>query len=110
MKHDLQCHNSTVTADDSFGEAEIRKAEPRFFDAKFGKRETFTFYRGAVICRHTVKFTGRSPERRTVAYLLVTDENGHAYTSHINGDFATVKQAQNAIDLIYDTGVLHPKV
>jgi len=92
-KHSL----GTLEHDDGITESEIRNAIPNFFKTKFGKRETFTFYRGFVICRHTVQFTGEKPKRRTVVYVYVPEFKD---TLCVTSELGSIRQAKAYIDVI----------
>lgn len=50
---------------------DVESGEPLFFKTPHGKRETYTMYRGFMIVRNSVKFTGqRQSTRRTIVYLF----------------------------------------
>ena len=94
--------DSTITIDEDISLVDIERAEPKFFSTKFGKRETYTMYRGQLICRHTVTFTGCKPERRTTAYLF--DAVGKS-TFCISGmDLKSIGHAKGVIDQIIEQG------
>lgn len=82
-------------------EREIREKCPRFFNTKFGKRETFSFHRGFIISRHTVQYSNSKPERKTVIYLYDVDDN---QTYLIDCHCKSVQQAKSIIDHIIKTG------
>lgn len=84
---------------------DMRVAEPHFFSRKFGKRETYHVHRGCLICRHTVEFTGRKPQRMTVGYLFgyFRPENKYS-TFHIESNAYSLDAMKAEIDAILDRG------
>ncbi len=108
-KVNFPVHHSFFTVDEDVSELDIRSAVPKFFSCPFGKRETYTIHRGAVICRHTVTYTGCKPERLTVTYLFGRwPEEKHSdvfclspYTPKLN----SVAQAKRQVDRILDSGM-----
>lgn len=85
---------------------DIERAEPKFFSAKFGKREAFTIHRGQLICRYTARLS-HGPVRMTTVYLFI-HRPGHAKPDTMNissrNPVNNVRQAQRLIDSILDSG------
>lgn len=77
---------------------------PLFFSCKHGRRETYTFYRGQIIVRNTVQFTGVPPERRTVVYLFVKEPEHSSYDTMCVGHPSSIYQAKKLIDEILESG------
>jgi len=71
---------------------------PNFFRTKFGRRETYDVYRGFLICRCTVQFTGCRPIRKTTVYLY---DPVRKDTMHCGGDdIHNIGHARKLIDRI----------
>ena len=103
----IKVYDSIYMVDEANSLVDFERAEPLFFSVKFGKREMFTIYRGCLICRHTVQFTGERPTRRTVAYLW--GRIGGKLASFCiapGGELKSVAQAQRLIDRVLESGVL----
>lgn len=101
-------HRANFTVNEDVSELDIRAAVPKFFACPFGKRETYTFHRGAVICRHTCTFTGCKPQRMTVAYLFgrwprQTQSDVFCLSSYVP-TLTSIAQAKRHIDRILDSG------
>lgn len=114
MRHYIRTSNDIhFLVDDTVSESIIRNYEWLFFRNKFGKRETFTFYRGAVIVRHTVDIDRfQRSVRRTVPYVYVCrtcddPTNYKNYTLWCVSDFeGDLRQAKRKIDKILEGGQL----
>lgn len=84
---------------------DMRRNCPQFFRTPHGKRETYTEYRGQLIVRNTVQFTGCKPERKTTLYLYLP--NG--YPDSKSPDFFCVgcardiASAKRMIDRLLET-------
>lgn len=91
--------------DESFYLSAIRQKCPAFFRTPFGQRETYVVYRGFIICRHTVHFTGCRPERHTVVYLYdpVKNDMMHCGTT-VAEDLKNIGHARKLIDRILSLG------
>ena len=76
--------NSTFYVDPTASLDDMQQKCPLFFRTAHGKRETYTPYRGCLIVRNTVTFTGCKPVRKTAIYLF----GQHCDT--FNHDFSTV--------------------
>lgn len=94
--------NSIITVDDSATLSQIREAVPNFFRTPFGKRETFTMYRGQIIVRNTQTFSDGSKRRMTIPYLFVTYPNGVQDTFCISVCARDIKHAKKIIDIVLD--------
>lgn len=102
-KHD---EKSFFTHDETKSESEIRSTVPNFFNVKFGKRETYCFYRGFVITRSTRQFTGCAPERLTFLYVYLPNSGGTPDLLHVNTDATSVRAAKQHVDRILESGIL----
>lgn len=100
---------STFVINESVTESDMRRHCPLFFRTPHGKRETYEAYRGFLIVRNTVKFTGMPPERRTVIYLFAVDasEGNNKYDTNCvstgNCKMST-RQAKRYIDDVIAKG------
>jgi hypothetical protein len=92
--------------DEATSLAAIERGEPLFFKTTHGKRETYETYRGFLIVRNTVQFTGCKPERRTVVYLYTDDLEGRPGTLCVSAGskVGSTAQARRLIDRIIETG------
>lgn len=88
-----------VEHDDDVSELDMRAAMPNFFRNRFGKRETYTFHRGFIICRYTAQFTGCRPTRKTVLYLYSKKDRD---VFHIDGAGNSVRSAMRRVDWILE--------
>jgi hypothetical protein len=80
---------------------DMEKGCPLFFKTKFGKRETYSVYRGQLIVRYSVQFTNGT-QRLTSVYLFFGDDlNCISSGSDIN----TEGQAKKLIDRVLDGGI-----
>ncbi len=109
MKHVITTSAETRFVVDEFSSiGDIHNAEPKFFTAKFGKRETFDMYRGFLICRCTVTFSDNKPERKTTVYMFGYEEGDAAnkYTLCVSSkyDLNSTRQAKQLIDQIITKG------
>jgi len=96
----LRYSNTSLAHDDSVSECTIRSNCPNFFNCKHGKRETYTFYRGCIIVRNTVQFTGCPPERKTTVYLYFPESPD---TLHLCWS-KDVRDAKRTIDRVLEAG------
>ena len=84
-----------------------------FFKTPHGKRETYTVYRGQLIVRNTMQFTGEKPTRMTAVHLYFpngyADNPGHAdlFCISAGSGVGTVRQAEKLIDRVLDGGIYH---
>jgi hypothetical protein len=95
--------------DTEASELDIRAACPVFFANPHGRRETYIVYRGCVIVRHTVTFTGCKPERLTVAYLFGRWPEDKTSDMFIAGPdyperLTSIAHAKRHLDAILDSG------
>ena len=92
--------------DEHISLATIRNECPTFFRSKTGYRETYTMYRGQLIVRGSVKFTGCRQERKTCVYLYFVDGEMPQDTLCVSAgnEVYTVAQAKKLIDKVLDTG------
>lgn len=102
-------HNASFAVDTDASELDIRAAIPATFAHPRGHNERYVFYRGCLIVRHTVTFTGCKPERLTVAYLFgrwpkeKTSDlfiAGPDYPEHLT----SIAHAKRHLDAILDNG------
>ena len=102
----MPLHNSDFVVDTDFSEAQIRSNARHFFtNRRPGERETATFYRGCVIVRRTVKFTGCKPERLTTVFLFGKYADGDGDLTFcvvppVNGEIKSIVQAKGHVDRI----------
>ena len=86
---------------------EMKQGLWSFFKTPYGDRETYTVYRGQLIVRNTVQFTGGSPSRRTMVYIYcVASNEGKCEmpdTFHV-GQSSSIYQAKKLIDEILESG------
>ncbi len=97
---------TVITVDEHATLGDVRRAEPKFFSVKFGKRESYSMHRGCLILRMTVEHPGRDSQRKTIVYLFGEwTEGDHKYhgTLHM-GEASTVDQAKKMIDKTLETG------
>lgn len=98
--------------DEHLSLTDIEQGCPMFFRCPHGRRETYTVYRGQLIVRNTVQFTGCRPQRKTTVYLVTTHEvhrgnwrrTPNFETFCLGSDYSTIYQAQRAIDRVLDGG------
>jgi hypothetical protein len=85
--------------------AEIKTKVPSFFTTPFGKRETYTMYRGFLIVRNTVQFSSGS-ERKTIVYLFTHNLEGRPDTFCVSPgtQLSGIQDAKKLIDKILETG------
>lgn len=95
-------YGETAVVDDSTSETDIRRAIPNFFRQPHGRRETYTVYRGCLIVRMTVQFTGGPPTRRTVAYYYDVKAKDTFCLSTGHLELQSVYQAKKLIDRMFD--------
>lgn len=106
MKHKIQLYSSFIEVDEGTTESKIRRNCPGFFKTPHGKRETFSMYRGALIVRHTVQYTGCNPKRETVVYLYTDDMEGRpdTFCVSVGSKCNNLRDAKKLVDRIYETG------
>jgi len=92
--------------DESTSLSTIQAACSTFFKTPHGKRETYDTYRGFLIVRNTVQFTGGKPERRTTVYLFDLDTND-TFCVSAGVDLSGVAHAEALIDRILTMGEYH---
>ena len=97
--------NSTLYVDPFASLCDMKRLCPLFFSFPHGKRETFTVYRGCLIVRHTVKFTGVPAKRLTAPYLFgqYDDTLDHSFSlvSSLH-TFPNMGAAQRVIDEVLE--------
>jgi len=93
----MPMHNASLTVDENASELDIRSAEPLFFARPFGKRETYTVYRGFMIVRHTVRHSNDDTHRCTVVYAFGKWGRQHTGTYCITSDCYSIAQAKRLI-------------
>lgn len=97
---------SVYDIDESKCVHDMERACPRFFKTKHGKRETFSDYRGCLIVRHTVQYTGSRPQRETVVYAFCELEGRmDLFCVSIGSRCNSIAQAKRLIDDLLDNGV-----
>lgn len=105
-------HKAHFTVDTDASELDIRAAIPAVFAHPRGHNERYVFYRGCLIVRHTMTFTGCKPERLTVIYLFgrwpreKSSDLFHCALDHFLHK-PDVKAAKKYLDRVLDGGV-HP--
>lgn len=82
---------------------DIEQACPLFFKTKHGKRETYSVYRGFLIVRNTVQFTGCCPERQTVVYAFCTLEKRPDLFCICANHLSSIRHAKKLIDKLLET-------
>jgi hypothetical protein len=104
MTHPIKMRNTgnVYTVDEAATQSDIRNKEPKFFSTSFGKRETFEMYRGFLIVRHTVQYSGSfgqsgPKERKTLVYLF-DKEHGTLLVSGGGVPLTGAPQARRFID------------
>ena len=102
MKHIINLFKDksfTYTVDETTSLAEVRVNCPRFFAWPFGKRETYTMYRGCIIVRNTVTDPAGKNVRKTVVYLTgIGSDNGKFDTFCATEQCKNVAHAKRYID------------
>jgi hypothetical protein len=109
------CLNGTGSLwqiDERLSLSDIERNCPKFFSCTHGKRETYTIYRGQLIVRNTVQFTGMPKKRKTTVYLVVTHQvsrgnwhrKGNFDTFCLGSDFSGIESAKRAIDRVLEEG------
>jgi hypothetical protein len=110
MKHEIKLTTCVVAIDESASLSDMQEGCPVFFRTPLGKRETYTVYRGCLIVRNTVQFTGNKPKRKTTVYLYLPEgfpDSKRPNTSCISVGHDSVKsieQAKRLIDRVIETG------
>jgi hypothetical protein len=101
----LTSSGNRLIIDEATTVGDIRKGEPNFFHHPHGSHELFQVYRGALIVRNTVQFTGCKSERRTAIYLWVKDQEGNSWTHCVSAGHTLkgVRQAKKLVDKIIET-------
>lgn len=104
----VKLHTTSVEVDEKAKLWEMEKDCPLFFKTKFGKRETYTVYKGCLIVRNTKTFGDGIPKRTTTVYLFTkklenTPDLFHTDLFHIGGA-ENIKQAKDLIDLVLHNG------
>lgn len=90
------------TVDEKASQSDHQSAEPVFYNNKHGTRETFEFYRGFLIVRHTAVFDGRS-KRITVVYIFgKSSEDGKLGSLCISQNRSDAKSARKYIDSVIE--------
>ena len=102
-------HNASFAVDTEASELDIRAACRVTFANPRGHNERYVFYRGCLIVRHTMTFTGCKPERLTIAYLFGRWPKGKTSDLFIAGpDFPEhltgIAHAKRHLDAILDSG------
>ena len=102
-------HNASFAVDTDASELDIRAVIPATFAHPRGHNERYVFYRGCLIVRHTVTFTGCKPERLTIAYLFGRWPKEKTSDLFIAGpDFpehlTSIAHAKRHLDAILDNG------
>lgn len=70
----LRYTDAVIEHDDTASLTEMR-LYPLFFKTKFGRRETYSSYKGFLIVRHTLP---ESRQRITILYIFFKNLEGHA--------------------------------
>ena len=95
-----------VQHDDEVGEQTIRKNNKLFFDTKFGARETYTFYRGFVIVRTTVRFGSGPSTRETLLYAYY--DNSLYIVGKPSDQPESISDAKKLADKVLETDKVRP--
>ena len=105
MTHTIKLSTTEVVIDESTTLSKIKENVPEFFETKFGKRETYTMYRGFLIVRYMAEFSHGS-EQKTVIYLYTDSLEGYPDTFCIMPakDPKSIPQAKKIIDAVISTG------
>ncbi len=104
-QHEIKLYTTTIIVDENNHLHDMEQSCPRFFKTSHGKRETFTPYRGCMIVRNTVKFTGCKPERKTVVYLYTGDLEGSPdFFCCPEANVKSIDQAKRYIDRVLAAG------
>jgi hypothetical protein len=95
--------------DESTSLVDMQQSCPTFFRNPSGKRETYTIYRGQLIVRCTVQFTGCKPERKTIVYLFFIsgEMKNDTFCVSAGSKLKGVRQAKKLIDKILDGGIYY---
>jgi len=106
MKHNINLCSGSLTLDESTSLADIQQAEPMFFKTPFGKRETYTMYRGQLIVRYTVSrprmFNPAESFRKTTIHLFDKESGTHCVSSDTT--VKDIRHAKRIIDRIITKG------
>ncbi len=99
----MEYEKDPIPHDDCVSENTIRRACDLFFKTKHGKRETFNFYKGFVIVRNTVEFTGCQPKRKTTLYIFFPKYGEAADLFYVScPDSLSIQQTKRKIDKILE--------
>jgi hypothetical protein len=93
--------------DEAATESDMRRTETHFFKKAHGKRETYDEYRGFLIVRSTVTFTGAKPQRMTAIYFYGKGEGmTKPALMNVHPKYMpnSVKAAQRMIDKLIELG------
>lgn len=102
--------NTIFEVDENQTLEDIKSNCVRFFKVKHGKRETFSVYRGCVIVRHTVQYTGQPPKRETVVYTYGKFDNctnPDFFCVSIGSQCESIAQAKKLINCLLDCRVYY---
>lgn len=100
LKQTVKLTTCTIEIDEHASLSDMQSCEPLFFKTKHGKRETYTVYRGFLIVRNTVQFTGEASHRRTVVYAFSTENGSFCVSSGKN--LSGIYEAKELIDHLID--------
>lgn len=84
--------------DETASESEHRSAEPLFYTAKFGKRETFDWHRGFLIARCTATFAGHNVRKTTVFIFGKSEGSTKPSSLCLGSDYSDARGARRCID------------
>lgn len=98
-----------IQTDESMRLFQLENDHGLFFATPYGKREVIDCYRGQLIVRNTVKFTGMKPQRKTTVYIHVIREDGTKDLMCEGSDFSNKRQAEKFIDEVLDSGELRDR-
>lgn len=111
-KHEHVVHFESTNSDYLVSEEttldEMKEERRIFFETSHGENETFTVYRGQLIVRNTVQFTGTKKERKTAVYLFLIESLDQA--NHMMPDLfhagwpKDTEDAKRRIDHLLDGG------
>jgi hypothetical protein len=106
MQHLITIRETQYLINEYSSEYDMRNTCPKFFVTPHGNRETFTVYRGQLIVRNTVQFTGCKPTRRTALYLyLVNCQNDNCVPDLLCvGWPSSIRKTKRLIDEIITRG------
>lgn len=86
-----------VVLSDSTTLTELHQTMPKFFNVRFGARETLDIVSGVIVVRYTIKFSRDGSTRVCVAYLYCIQRKTCSMWTY----FGNMKQAEKAIEALW---------